>query len=226
MSLGLVLPVVLAALVHGSPSVAGASQNLPPTLAILDFDVTPGGRTLPPPHLGATAAQLMLDRLVSSGRYRVLDARWLRPRPPHEARVSGELLANAQSAGVDYLLLGSVTRFSTEDQTRTIGGLGVRLPFIGGFQRRKTEMAVSIVVTVVEVGTGVVVTTTTGDGMSARKRGHFGAISPFGVGGVSSAVSDFYDALLDDATRKAVGAASDGVVNAAARLRRDRPSLQ
>jgi curli biogenesis system outer membrane secretion channel CsgG len=226
MSLGLVLPVVAATLLHGSPSIADARRHLPPTLAILEFDVTPGGRTLPPPRLGAAAAQLMLDRLVSSGRYRMLDARWLQTGPPRQGFVSAELLAAAQAAGVDYLVLGSVTRFSTEDRTRTIGGLGVRLPLIGGFRRRKTEMAVSLVVTVVEVGTGVVVTTTTGSGLSARMRRHFGAIGPFVGGGMSSAASDFYDALLDDATRKAVGTAADGIVNAAPRLFGDSLPLQ
>jgi len=47
------------------------------TIAGLSFEATPGGRTLPPPQLGVMAAQLMVDHLVSSGRYRVLDGRWL-----------------------------------------------------------------------------------------------------------------------------------------------------
>ena len=49
-----------------------------PTLAIVDFETTPAGSVLPPPHMGSALAGLMLDRLVASGQYRVLDGRWLK----------------------------------------------------------------------------------------------------------------------------------------------------
>ena len=57
--------------------VAAQSNESRPTLAIVDFEAAPGGWTLPPPRLGNTAAQLMLDRLVASAQFHVLDGQWL-----------------------------------------------------------------------------------------------------------------------------------------------------
>ena len=61
----------------------------------------------------------MLDRLVASDRYHVLDGQWL----PHGRRWQNapeELRADAAAAGVDYLVLGSITRFSTEQKQRSV----------------------------------------------------------------------------------------------------------
>jgi hypothetical protein len=46
-------------------------------VAIVDFDATPGGWTLPPPQLGATVAQLLLDKLVGVAPFHIFDGRFL-----------------------------------------------------------------------------------------------------------------------------------------------------
>ena len=188
----------------------------PPTIAVLSFEALPGGRTLPPPQLGVIAAQFMVDQLVSSGRYRVLDGRWLQPgRPGLEA-----LRSNARAANVEYLILGEITRFSTERGGRSLGGLGVLVPVIGGYRRRSTTMAVSVLVSIVDVRTGEIMSTAAGEGTAGRTTRRLGVIGLPGGGGGGNESSDFYDALLDEATQRAIGHVSRGVVAAAARLQR------
>jgi curli biogenesis system outer membrane secretion channel CsgG len=206
-------------------AVPAAAQSLElPRIAIADFEVSPSGSTLPPPHLGATMAQLMLHRLVGATQFHVYDPQFLRnAASASRSRQAEEMLrADARGAGVDYLVLGSVTQFSMEQKQRGFGGGGLihRLP-IGGIGGRQTSsLCVSILVRVVDVRTGEVVTTATGIGDGRRTRVTAGALVSMlpGVGGFSSGSSNARDAQLAEATRQAVDAAAVGLVNAAPRL--------
>jgi curli biogenesis system outer membrane secretion channel CsgG len=203
---------------------AAAQPRELPRIAIADFDVTPSGSTLPPPHLGATLAQLMLHRLVDATQFHVYDPQFLRSAASASRSRQAEdvLRADAREAGVDYLVLGSVTQFSMEQKQRGFGGGGLihGLP-IGGLGGRQTSsLCVSIVVRVVDVRTGEVVTTATGIGDGKRSRvsgGGLVAVLPV-LGGFSSGSSNARDAQLAEATRQAVDTASAGLVNAAPRL--------
>jgi curli biogenesis system outer membrane secretion channel CsgG len=204
-------------------TVAAQPRELP-RVAIADFDATTGGSTLPPPHLGATMAQLMLHRLVDATAFHVYDPQFLRSAASaSRSRQAQEALrADAREAGVDYLVLGSVTQFSMEQKQRGFGGGGFihGLP-IGGLGGRQTSsLCVSIVVRVVDVITGEVVTTAIGVGDGKRSRVTAGALAaalPI-VGGFSRGSSNARDAQLAEASRQAVDAAAIGLVGAAARL--------
>ena len=219
------LAVVVMSMVAVSVVPAGAQDNKP-KLAIINFDAAPGGWTLPPPQLGSTVAQLMLDQLVSSDAFHVLDGQWLQ----YGSREAGDrrlevLRDNAEQAGVDYLVLGAITKFSNENRQRTVGGAGLRLPIVGGVRRQKDELAVSIVVRVVDVQSGEVVATTIGQGSGTRRRVGVGVLGLLGgpVGAlVSTGVSQARDAQLDEALQQAVASASAGLVKAAPRLSRAR----
>jgi curli biogenesis system outer membrane secretion channel CsgG len=203
---------------------AAAQPRELPRVAIADFEVTPSGSTLPPPHLGVTLAQLMLHRLVDATQFHVYDPQFLRTAASasRSRQAEAALRADAREAGVDYLVLGSVTQFSMEQKQRGFGGGGLihHLP-IGGLGGRQTSsLCLSIVVRVVDVRTGEVVTTATGIGDGKRSRvtaGGLVAVLP-GLGGFSSGSSNARDAQLAEATRQAVDAASAGLVNAAPRL--------
>src|SRR5437773_4642986 len=82
---------------------AAASDDGRPTVAIVGFEAAPGGWVLPPPQLGRTVADLLLDRLVSAGSFHVVDGQWL-----SRSRAVDEIRINARAAGVDYLVLGSI----------------------------------------------------------------------------------------------------------------------
>src|SRR5205807_304417 len=155
----------------GAQTVTAATDSRP-TIAIVGFETIPGGWVLPPPQLGTTIAELFVDRLVTANPFHVLDGQWLSssrryPVPAHVsntvlrpvaqtpyANAMDQLRADAQAAGVDYLVLGAITRFSNESRQRSAGGGGFRVPILGGFRRNKTEMVVSVVVRVVSVRSG------------------------------------------------------------------------
>ncbi len=202
-------------------SALSASQSRP-TLAIVDFETTPAGSVLPPPHIGSALAGLMLDRLVASGLYRVLDGRWLKIEPATGRYTNLDaVMEYAQSAGVDYLVLGSMTQFSAESRRRTYGG-GLVVPLIAGVRRQKTELIVGITVRVVDVRSGEVATTATSQGMSDRQRLNVGAAGFFSRGGggaFSNGSTESRDAQLGEAITRAVATAAQGIVNAAPRLK-------
>jgi curli biogenesis system outer membrane secretion channel CsgG len=193
-----------------------------PTLAIVDFETTPAGSVLPPPHLGSALAGLMLDRLVASGKYRVLDGRWLRIGRAEDGFINTESAREyAESAGVDYLVLGSMTQFSAESRRRTYGG-GLVVPLLAGVRRNRVELVVGITVRVVDVRSGEVATTATSQGMSERKGVKIGALGLFshgGGGGFSNESTGSRDAQLSEAVARAVATAAQGVINAGSRLK-------
>jgi curli biogenesis system outer membrane secretion channel CsgG len=202
---------------------AAAAQ---PSVLIVDFELEPAGSVLPPPHLGSAMAQLLLDRLVTSGQYRVLDGRWLQSDAPHPGRPHAfqELIERAEAAHVDYLILGSVTRFSTETRQRSLGGLALAIPLIGGVGHKGIELAVSLVVRVIDVRTGEVMTTATAEARAERKQHAIGGLAPL-VGGPAGALvtlssSGFRDALLDQAMQRAVATTAQALVSAAPQLTR------
>jgi curli biogenesis system outer membrane secretion channel CsgG len=217
-----VMSFALAAPALFVPGAAAQSTESRPTLAIVDFEAAPGGWTIPPPRLGNTAAQLMLDRLVASARFHVLDGQWLErgngfPRTP---ATLDRLRADAGAAGVDYLIFGSITRFSTENKQRTLGGAAVILPVLAGLRRQRNEMVIALTVRAVDVRSGEVVATATGEGKATRSKLALGGLGLARAGGLSSGASDSRDAQLDEAIQRSVAAASDGLAKATFRFAR------
>jgi hypothetical protein len=220
--------IVLAGVmgVAGSAYAADDSARRP-RVAIVDFDATPGGWTLPPPQLGATVAQLLLDKLVGVAPFHIFDGRFLSyggsPSDRHEPIQA--LRENARRAGVEYLIVGSITRFSNEQRRRTAGGGGFRVPVVGGYRRESNEMAVSILASVVDVRSGEVVATVTGQGHGTRRKiglGALGFLRAAGGAAVSSGSSSSRDAQLDEAINAAVSSAAQALVNAAPRVEQAR----
>jgi curli biogenesis system outer membrane secretion channel CsgG len=167
----------------------------------------------------------MLDRLVASGQYRVLDGRWLQDDTAGTIQSQVEHIRRyAESAGVDYLLLGSMTRFSTEERRRTFGG-GFVVPLLAGIGGRKTDLVVGLTVRLVDVRTGEVATTATAQGVASRRNvsaGGFGAFARPGGGAYSRTYAGSKDALLDEAMQRAIATAADSVIKAAPRLHVER----
>jgi len=206
-----------------APAAPVRAQTPRPTVAIIDFEAAPGGWTIPPPRVGEVVAQLLVDRLVNTDRFHVLDGQWLRtgaaadPHAPHEA-----LLANAREAGVDYVVYGSITQFSMEQRQRTVGGGGLlhRMPAIGAYGRQTSDLAVSLLARLVDVRSGEIIATATGDGVGSRSQISAGTLLshlPF-AGGLASRASNSRDAQLNEAMRRAVDAATQSLLNSARRL--------
>jgi curli biogenesis system outer membrane secretion channel CsgG len=199
-----------------APIVGAQEATARPTVAIADVEVTPGGWTLPPPQLGEVITQLLLDELVTSAQFHVLDGQWLVPESQLHTRVAiDRFRAGAAANHVDYLVFGTVTAFSTEQHARRGGGLFPR-PFIaGGLSRQETLTTVGVTFRIVDVRTGEIVTTTTAQGRGKRKAtalGLLGAIKglPLAAGG-GHRPSMSRDAMLDEAVRDAVHGAAQAL---------------
>jgi curli biogenesis system outer membrane secretion channel CsgG len=197
-----------------------------PIVTVVPFD-TRRTSWVPPPGAGNTIAELLGQRLVESGHYKVLDWQLIAPEAapiehPDSIARAGE---RARSAGVDYLVLGSVSRYSKEQKRRSGGGgalfigmlaamrLHAPLPLFGGGSATTTESIVGLSVRMINARTGELIRVATAQGSSSRADrsvGGLGAapIGPFG-GGYSSSVANAADAMFDEAARQAVLQAAD-----------------
>jgi curli biogenesis system outer membrane secretion channel CsgG len=206
------------------PARAQEAAPTRPTLTVADF-VTDRTGWMPPPHFGETLAELLTGRLVAGGQFRTVDREWLRSTAASDRSRTpfAELLDRAMSAGVDYLVAGSVTRLSIERHSST--GVGL-LPVVGGgfVRRNQTESVIGLTIRLIDVRTGEVVAATTverGATQEARAGGGVAVIGPVPIlgGGGSSAIG-FQDRLLDEALQEAVTVAAGTILAAAPHLLR------
>ena len=209
-----VVAAILCSMMTASAGLA-AEPVARPKLAVAEFDFALSGRTLPPPEMGSSAAQAMVDRLVSSGEFQVYDAGWLAKRRPDGPADMDQMRLAAEHAGIDYLALGTITQFSEEQSHRRIGGGALRFPVLAGADRRNAELVVGLIVKLVDVRSGEIVTTATGYGTALRtkiKAGALALLSLGGVGGYSRGSDQYRGAQLGEAVQRSVESASQGLV--------------
>ena len=125
----------------------------------------------------------------------------------------------AASAGVDYLVLGSMTQFSAESRRRTYGG-GVVVPLLAGVRRNRIELVVGITVRVVDVRSGEVATTATAQGIrTARRSGR--SLGPLLARRGRRVLERVHRVERRPAQRghpRAVATAAQGIINSGSRL--------
>jgi curli biogenesis system outer membrane secretion channel CsgG len=219
-----VLQAAPAATVLSQPSVPRR-----PVVSVIDFD-TERTAWAPPPQLGATLADVLADRLVQSGQYRVLDREFLGAPPEDGRRPPLDILREcATRAGVQYLVVGSVTMFSIENKQKSaggiLGGIGaglLHLPFVGGLNSKSAKSAIALTIRVIDVKTGEIAATATGQGTSSRTNLSLGGLSAItkvvGAGGYSSTTTGSHAAQLDEALQQAITAVGQEIIMAAPRL--------
>jgi curli biogenesis system outer membrane secretion channel CsgG len=201
-----------------------------PAVAIADVAVTPGGWTLPPPQLSAAIVELMMGELVGSQRFRVYDGQWLVP----EAEIGHANLERLRMAAaerhVDYVVLGSLTAFSNEHKRKRIGGLLPKPILLGGFSREQTQLRVAMSFRIVDVRSGEIVATASGDGVGVRRATALGAAGlihglPL-LAGAANRLPAARDAMLDEAVHQAVHTAAIALAQSASGLEaRPRPAV-
>lgn len=220
-SLALITTLIL------SPAPARQSAApIRPSLTVADFETDRTG-WMPPPRLGTTLAEQLTDRLVGAGVYRVMDRAWLASSTGDSGFIPlPVLIERAQGHGVDYLVVGSVTRLSIENNSSTRGGV-VPVPFVGGlFKKKKTESVIGLTVRLIDVRTGEVVATSVAQGDAMHQTRSGGGIAIVGVvpivggAGGGSSTTGHLDRLMDVAVQEAVTAAAARLVAAAPQLSR------
>ena len=194
-----------------------------PTFVVAPFDTDRTG-WMPPPRLGETLAELLTAELTSGRGVRVIDRSWLPASPSHPNQTSEGLFERVTGRGVDYVVLGSVTRLSIERHSSSRAGL-LPIPVAAGLVRKqKTETVIGLSVRVVDVRTGEVVATATSQGGGMQQKTSGGGLTVIGklplVGGIRSSATGFQDRLLDEAVHAAIGEAAAEIA-AAALLRAD-----
>ena len=214
---------MLGAMLVASPALAQDDRRVSrPTIAVVAFDTTRTG-WMPPPGFGETVADLLTDRLVSGGAFRIIDTSLVVLPGDDVGRMpAAMLMERATSAGVHYLVLGAVTRLSMEHRTSTGGGV-VPIPIVGGLiKKKKTDSILGLTIRMVDVRTGEIITTTTVEGSSSGNTSSGGGVAgvvhlPF-VAGKHSSATGIQDGLLANAVGQAVAAVAEHLNAAAPRL--------
>ena len=212
----LAVSVVAAGLLWAAPIVA---QSTRPTVAVLDFDFGSvehwwSGNQ----DIGAGIAELIVDGLVDDGSFRVIERKRL------QAILAEQNFSNSQRAdpsaktvaalgkalGVKYLIVGTITKFGTENSNKGVSGGGFGSKFgVGAVGKSEGKATVAISAHVTDVTTGEIMTVAKGDGMSKRSGlmlAGAGGGSKTGAGEMNFGASDFKDTIIGEATDVAVKA--------------------
>jgi curli biogenesis system outer membrane secretion channel CsgG len=209
-----------------------AAQQTRPTVALLDFDFGAvhqwwGGEW----DIGKGVSDLIVDELVNDGSYRVierkrLDAILAEQNFSNSDRAepnAGQVAKIGKALGVKYLIVGSITKFGTENKSTKVGGgmFGAGKFGLGQVGTAKGKAYVSIAARMIDTSTGEIMAVAKGDGESKRSGlllGGGGGGGAGGFGGVEMGSSDFRETVLGEATEMAVKATVEKLVAAKARL--------
>lgn len=221
-----VAPVALGVAVLALPASA-AAQSSRPTVAILDLDFGSvqqwwSGNW----DIGKGVADLVVDELVNDGSYRVIERKRL------DAILAEQNFSNSERAdpsagavakigkalGVKYLIVGSITKFGTENRNLGVGGGA----FGGGRFGRgrvgtsKGKATVALTLRMVDTSTGEIMASAKGEAESSRSGlllGGGGGAGGGGFGDVEMGSSDFRETILGEATEKAVAEVATQLVS-------------
>lgn len=227
-----VAPFALGLAIAAVPAPA-AAQSSRPTVAILDLDFGSvqqwwSGNW----DIGKGVADLVVDELVNDGSYRVIERKRLDAILAEQnfsnsdrADPSGAAVAKIGKAlGVKYLIVGSITKFGTENRNIGAGGGGFgRGKFgLGRVGTSKGKATVAITLRMIDASTGEIMASAKGEAESARSGlllgGGAGGGGGGGMGDVSMGSSDFRETILGEATEKAVAEVATKLVAARSRL--------
>jgi curli biogenesis system outer membrane secretion channel CsgG len=133
------------------------------------------------------------------------------------------LVQIGKALGVKYLVVGSVTKFGTEQSNKSISGGGFGGAFgVGQVGTSKGKANVAITARIIDTTTGEIMASAKGDGTSKRSGlllgGAGGGGGGAGFGGISFGSSQFHDTILGEATEAAVKATTTKLVAAKSRL--------
>ena len=228
-TLALGLAAVAMVTAAGAPT---AAQSKRPTIAVLAFDYGTiqhwwSGTW----DIGEGISDMIVDELVNDGSFRVIERKRL------DAILAEQNFSNSERAdpsaktmaqlgkvlGVKYLVVGSVTKFGTENSNKSISGGGYGSAFgLGSVGTSKGKANVAITARIIDITTAEIMASAKGDGTSKRSGlllgGAGGGGGGGGFGGVSFGSSDFRDTILGEATEMAVKTTTAKLVAAKSRL--------
>jgi curli biogenesis system outer membrane secretion channel CsgG len=166
--------------------------------------------------VGKGIADILVDRLVQSGTYSVIERKALE-KVMAEQNFSNSNRADASSAaklgkvlGVDAIIIGSVTQFGRDDRTTGVSGLGgiTGRYGIGQVGKKEAKAVVEITARMIHVDTAEILVSAQGKGESTRTGttlvGSGGTAINSGGGAVDMSSRNFASTILGEAVNKAV----------------------
>ncbi len=199
-----------------------------PTVAIIEFDFAAVHQWWAVElAIGKGIADLVTDGLVNDGTYRVIERRFVESilaeqdlaADKQRSDPSADLVRAGKLVGAQYMVVGSVTRFGTETETK--GGVAALIGHVSGLGlvgREKGKAVVNISARLIDATTGVVVASVTAEAKSSRKGLLFGALGGGAFGGASVRSAGFRETILGEAIQQAVHQIVERLVAAKPRL--------
>ncbi|MCP5119099.1 MAG: curli production assembly protein CsgG [bacterium] len=212
-----------------------AAQQKKKRVAIMDFDYATvhshvsaifGSNV----DVGRGITDLLVDRLVTSGVYSVIERKAL-DTILAEQEFSNSNRANPTSAaqigkvlGVDTIIIGSITQFGRDDKSTNLGGFGTAAGRfgLGGIGRKKAKAVVGISARMIDVDTAEILGVAKGKGESTRSGtslvGRGGSWGSRGGGNIDMGSSNFSGTILGEAVSQAVDEVAKGLDGNAGKL--------
>jgi curli biogenesis system outer membrane secretion channel CsgG len=144
------------------------------------------GENYEPSQLGVGIADMLIEKLLETGQFRLLERTPLEP-----------------GKGAKFIVTGSVTKFGFEE--RNFGGLAASVATMGllNYKQHKTEVALTA--RVINAATGEIVASVTAAGISKKGGGlRIAGIGRNGFGGGDVSSSNFRATAIGEATERAV----------------------
>jgi curli biogenesis system outer membrane secretion channel CsgG len=182
--------------------------------------------------VGKGIADLLVNRLVSTGVYSVIERKAL-DKVLAEQNFSNSDRADASTAakigkvlGVDAIVIGSITQFGRDDKTTSVGGNvlgGITGRYgLGGVGRRNAKAVVGLTARVVSTDTAEILAVASAKKESSRSGttllGSGGSISGSGGGIYDLTSKNFGDTILGEAVNEAVNELAGRIDGESSRL--------
>lgn len=166
--------------------------------------------------MGVGAADLIVEKLLATGAYRVLERKQL-TAVEHEQRLADGAepsgAAPRRLTRARYIVSGSVTRLGFEE--KNLGGAaGTAASFaLYGLGAKKNRTEVHLTARVIDTETGEIIASFTGEGESSKGWGLtvFG-IGSGGFGGATAGSSNIRESAIGEATERAAESISERIV--------------
>jgi curli biogenesis system outer membrane secretion channel CsgG len=154
-----------------------------------------------PADLGAGIADMIVERLLNDGGFRLLERKQMDATVREQGLDS--LATKASMVGARYMLTGSVTKFGFE--SHQVGGFLASVATFGALSVRRHKTEVTLTARIIDVTTGEIVAAIQADGVSNKGGGvNFMGMDSNGAAGGSAENRDFKETAIGEATERAV----------------------
>lgn len=182
--------------------------------------------------VGKGVADLLVEKLVNSGKYRVIERKQLDKILAEQNLSNSDRVDTGTAAkigrvlGVDAIVMGSITQFGRDDRQQNIGGgvlRGVAGRYgLGGVGTKNSKAVVGLTARLVSTNTAEIFAAVSAKGESSRSGasliGAGGSVATAAAGAVDMASSNFGNTILGEAVGEAVGGLAAQVDANASRL--------